>query len=309
MEMRKVLALELQKIMQINKYIIIINADLARAAGLSDLYEIFPERCFNVGVAEQNMAGVAAGFSSYGFIPFIFTFTPFATRRICDQIAISICYAKQNVKIFGLDPGIAAENNGGTHMSVEDVGVLRSIPKITIFEPCDEFQLKSALPEVISRDGAVYVRLFRKECVSIFDENYKFSFLKADKLREGADVSVFCTGLMVEESILAAEELAKSGISAEVINIHTVKPIDKESIIASVRKTGRAVTAENHNIIGGLYSAVSEVLSLNCPAPMRSVGINDEFGQVGRIQFLKSYYGMTKNVIVNKVMELLNEKK
>ena len=169
MEMRKVFAAEIDNIMENNSNVVLINADLARPNGVNKLEEKYKDRCFNVGIAEQNMACVAAGMSSYGFIPFIMTFTPFATRRICDQIAISIAYAKQNVKIVGTDPGISAEYNGGTHMSVEDIGVLRSIPDLVIFEPVDNTQLKLALPKLVEYDGAVYIRMFRKELPDVFD--------------------------------------------------------------------------------------------------------------------------------------------
>ncbi|MDR1364237.1 MAG: transketolase family protein [Oscillospiraceae bacterium] len=308
MEMRKVLFKELEKIMRHNSEIIIINADLAKAAGLSGLNDIFPDRCFNVGVAEQNMAGVAAGMATYGFIPCIFSFAPFVTRRICDQIAISICYAQQNVKLFGLDPGIAAEHNGGTHMSFEDIGVLRSIPNIIIFEPCDEVQFEKSILEILNYNGPVYIRMFRKETPKIFDENYKFDLLKSDILKKGEDISIFCTGIMVHECLNASKILDNLGISSEIINIHTIKPIDKKAILDSVRKTKRAITAENHNVFGGLFSAVSEILSENFPVMVKPIGIHNEFGQVGDMSFLKEYYGLTAKNIVENARRLMNKR-
>ncbi len=306
MEMRKVLAAELEKLMNINEKIIIINADLAKAAGLSGLYSKFPDRCYNVGIAEQNMAGVAAGLSSYGYIPLIFTFTPFASRRICDQIAVSICYARQNVKIFGLDPGIVATNNGGTHMSFEDVGIIRSMPKTVIFEPCDEIQLKSSLNDIISYDGMIYVRLFRKETPIVLNKNYKFRMFKNDILKEGSDISIFCSGIMVEESLKSWEILKDKGIYAEIINVHTVKPLDSESILNSLKKTKKCVVAENHNKYGGLFSAICELSAEYFPVSIKCVAVNDEFGQVGNLQFLKDYYGLNSNNIVNHALDLLN---
>ncbi|MCL2310930.1 MAG: transketolase family protein [Firmicutes bacterium] len=294
--------------MKKNEKIIIINADLAKAAGLTELTNKFRSRCFNVGVAEQNMAGIAAGISSYGFIPFIFTFTPFATRRICDQIAVSICYAGQNVKIFGLDPGISAESNGGTHMSFEDIGVIRSIPNITIFEPCDAIQFKSSLTYISDYPKTIYVRMYRKKLPKIFDDNYNFDPSCSDILRHGNDISIFCSGIMVEESLRACDILKKENINAEIINIHTIKPIDKKSIIKSVRKTRCAITAENHNKLGGLFSAVSEVLSENIPTHVSCVAVDDEFGQVGNLNFLKKYYGLTAEKIVFKAMDLVRKK-
>ena len=305
--MRKVLAEELEKIMNENQKVVLINADLAKAAGLSGLILKFPDRCFNVGVAEQNMASVAAGLSSYGFIPCIFTFTPFATRRICDQIAVSICYSKQNVKIFGLDPGITAANNGGTHMSFEDVGIIRSMPKTVIFEPCDEVQLRKSLNEIINLESSVYTRIFRKGTTKILDNNYDFKFFKADVLKEGKDISIFCTGIMVEESLKSYDVLKEKGISAEIINVHTIKPIDIETVVSSFRKTKKAIVAENHNMFGGLFSAICEISCQNFPVPVKCVAINDEFGQVGNIDFLKKCYGLTSDKIVDISLEMLQK--
>lgn len=308
MEMRQLFAQELEKFMSENQNIVLLNADLAKPNGFGKFSEKFPERAINVGIAEQNMASIAAGMSSYGFIPFICTFTPFATRRICDQIAISICYAKQNVKIIGSDPGISAEYNGGTHMSFEDIGVLRSIPNMVIFEPVDNAQLKNLLPQIIDYKGPVYIRMFRKETSDIFDENEKFNLFNAKTVKEGSDVSIFCSGIMVDETLKANKILEEKGINTEIINIHTIKPIDEESIIASVHKTGAAVTVENHNIIGGLRSAVAEVLSENCPAPLRSIGIRDSFGQVGKMPYLKEVYNMSAENIVQAVLSVLKSK-
>ena len=308
MEMRQLFARELETAMNQNENIVLLNADLAKPNGFGSFSEKFPNRAINVGIAEQNMASVAAGMSSYGFIPFICTFTPFATRRICDQIAISICYAKQNVKIIGSDPGISAEYNGGTHMSFEDIGVLRSIPNMVIFEPVDNNQLKNILPQIIDYKGPVYIRMFRKSTPDIFKEDEKFNLFSAKTIKEGTDVSIFCSGIMVAEALEANKILEEKGINAEIINIHTIKPIDEESVINSVHKTGAVVTVENHNIMGGLRSAVAEVLSENCPAPLRSVGIRDSFGQVGKMSYLKETYNMTAQDIVQAVMSVLKSK-
>ena len=308
MEMRKMFAEELEKLMNENENIVLLNADLAKPNGFGSFAVKFPERAINVGIAEQNMACIAAGMSSYGFIPFICTFTPFATRRICDQIAISICYAKQNVKIIGTDPGISAEYNGGTHMSVEDIGVLRSIPNMVIFEPVDNAQLKNLLPQIVDYKGPVYIRMFRKSTPDVFNEDETFNLFKAKKIKDGKDVSIFCSGLMVEETLNANKELQEMGIDAEIINIHTVKPIDEESIISSVQKTKTAVTVENHSIIGGLRSAIAEVVCENYPVPVRSVGIRDTFGRVGKIPYLKETYKMTEKDIVSAVISALEAK-
>ena len=310
MEIRQVLCAELERMMEENEKIVVIDADLSKPNGTFPLRKKFPDRAFDVGIAEQNMAGVAAGMSSYGFIPFITSFTPFASRRICDQIAISIAYAKQNVKIIGSDPGISAEFNGGTHMSMEDIGVLRSIPDLVIYEVVDPNQFRQALPQIVAHEGPVYIRTFRKTIDDVFtDPDYKFDLFHADTLQEGTDVSIFCSGIMVQETVKANEILKAEGISADIISIHTVKPIDREAVITSAKKTGAVVTAENHNIIGGLRSAVSEVLCEECPTPLRAVGVKDRFGQVGKMPFLKEEYQMRAEDIVAAVKEVIALKK
>lgn len=310
MEMRELFSNEIEKLMQKDNNIVILNADLGKPNGFEKLMNKYPAKVFNVGIAEQNMACIAAGMSSYGFTPFTCTFTPFATRRICDQIAVSICYANQNVKIIGTDPGISAEYNGGTHMSFEDIGVLRSIPNIVIFEPTDNNQLKNLLPQILEYKGPLYIRMFRKSTPDVFVESEKFDLFKSKIIKEGKDISIFCSGIMVYETLKANKILEEKGIDAEIINIHTIKPIDEESIIKSVSKTHAVVTSENHNIIGGLRSAVSEVLCENYMGPFafRSIGVKDCFGQVGKMPYLKEVYNMTYNDIVLAVEECLKEK-
>ncbi len=307
-EMRQVLADEITKMMESDERIVVIDSDLARANGTLSIRDKFPERAFDVGIAEQNMAAVAAGMASYGFIPFIGSFTAFASRRICDQIAISIAYAKRNVKIIGSDPGISAELNGGTHMSMEDIGVLRSIPTMTIFEPVDAMQLSKALPQIVAHDGPVYIRLFRKAAPVIFNEDYKFDLFKADIIKEGRDVTIFASGLMVKEALDAAEMLKADNILAEVINIHTIKPIDRETIISSARKTGAVVTCENHNVMGGLKAAVAEVLIEEYPVPLRAIGVQDHFGEVATMDYLKKKYHMTPEDIVKAAKGAISSK-
>lgn len=291
MEMRAVYAECLAEFMSNDRRVCVLDADLAKANGTRGLYERFPNQMFDCGVAEQNMASIAAGLASYGFKPYIESFTPFATRRICDQIAISISYAKSNVKIVGTDPGISAELNGGTHMSMEDIGVLRSIPGIVIFEPVDEVQLRAAMPVINNYDGCVYIRLFRKQTPVVFNEGYKFDLFKADTLREGKDLTIFVSGLMTADAIAAAEALDAEGISCEVVNVHTIKPIDKETVIAAARKTGAVLTVENHNVIGGLHSAVLEALAEE-KLPVCAVGVQDRFGEVGKMPYLRETLGM-----------------
>lgn len=309
-EMRKVLADWLDEKLSVDERAVVIDADLARANGTLALQEKYPDRALDVGVAESNMASVAAGLASYGFKPFIYTFCPFATRRICDQVTISIVYAKQNVKIVGTDPGLSAAFNGGTHMSLEDVGVMRSIPGMVIFEPVDGDQLAKAMPQIYEYEGTVYIRLFRKVAPATYfaGEDYKFDLFKADMLKEGSDVSIFASGIEVKEAMEAAGQLENEGIKAEVINIHTIKPIDSETIAASVKKTGCAVTCENHNIIGGLGSAVAEVLAAKCPVPVEFIGMKDAFSEVGKMDYVLKKYQMDKESIVKAAKKCIARK-
>lgn len=306
MEMRQAFAKELEKMMEQDDRVCLVDADLAKASGTTGIHQKFPDRAMNVGVAEANMASVAAGLSSYGLIPFITTFTPFASRRCFDQVAISIAYAQQNVKIVGTDPGISAELNGGTHMSFEDVALMRAVPTMVVFEPVDEVQIRQAMPQIVAHKGPVYIRLFRKEAPVIFGEDYEFDLFKADRIREGKDVTILATGIMVKKALDAAEKLAGEGISADVINVHTIKPLDAETILSSVHKTGRVVTAENANVIGGLYSAVCDLLAAEFPARVERVGVEDQFGEVGRLNELAQRFGLTEEAIVAKVKKVLN---
>ena len=302
MEMRAVYAECLAKLMENDRHVVLLDADLAKASGTIKLRERFPEQVYDCGVAEQNMASIAAGLSSYGFKPWIESFTPFATRRICDQIAISIAYAKQNVRIVGTDPGISAELNGGTHMSMEDIGVLRSIPELVIFEPVDCVQLRAAMPVLNDYYGAVYVRLFRKELPDVFPEDYKFDLFKADPLKEGKDLSIFVSGMLTKDVLDAADILEKEGISCDVWNIHTIKPIDREAVVASARKTGAVLTVENHNVVGGLHSAVLEALAKE-KIPALAVGVPDRFGEVGKLPYLRETMGLTVENIIRTAKE------
>lgn len=305
MEFRQALRNTLAELMEKDPRICLIDADLAKPNGTFPLYEKFKNRCFNAGISEANMASVAAGLSAYGMIPFIVTFTPFASRRICDQIAVSIAYAKQKVIIVGTDPGITAELNGGTHMSFEDVSVLRAIPTLMIYDATDANQLAQAIPQLLEYDGPVYIRIPRKTRPDVFEEGYKFELGKADIVKEGKDISIISTGTMVYEALLASKELEKEGISAEVISVNTIKPLDEATILASVKKTNKAITCENHNVIGGLYSAVAELLCREYPIHLKGIGVNDQFGQVGKYDDLLKAYNMTKEDIKELVKKMI----
>jgi len=307
-ELRKVLGDSLLEIMEKDSRIVVLNADLCKAGGLQDIQKEFPSRAFNVGVAEANMVTIAAGMASYGYIPFVSSFSPFATRRVCDQLAISVCYAQLPVKIIGTDPGISAELNGGTHMGVEDIGVIRSLNTMVIYEPVDALQLKQAIPQIIEHDGPVYIRLHRKTVDDVFGDDYKFDLFSADVIKEGKDVTIFASGLMVQESIEALKLLSDKNIDAELINVHTIKPIDVDTIVRSAKKTGCVVTCENHSTIGGLYSAIAETLSREYPCPMAAIGMDNCFGEVGYIPYLKERFKMRKEDIAMACENIIKRK-
>ena len=288
--------------------LVIVEADLMKALKTTSFAEKYPERTVNVGVQEANMIGVAAGLANMGKLPFTHTFTPFATRRVFDQVTLSVAYSGLNVKMCGSDPGVMAQLNGGTHMSLEDVGLMRNLPGMTVVEPVDGVQLAALFPQIIDHKGPVYIRLLRQEFDPIFADDQPFTLGKAKKIVEGNDVSIFATGIMVKEALDAAKILKEEGISASVINIHTIKPIDKETIILDAKKTKAVVTAENHNIINGLGSAVAEVLVENYPVVMERVGVKDHFGEVGKKDFLMEKFGLKAKNIVDAVHHVLARK-
>jgi transketolase len=243
------------------------------------------------------MVGVAAGFAREGFIPFATTYAAFASMRCADQVKVNMGYMGLPIKLVGLTAGFAVGALGATHMSLEDVGVVRSIPGMVIFEPVDAVQLRAAMPVLNAYEGPVYVRLFRKELPDVFPADYKFDLFKADVLRKGKDLSIFVTGFLTKDVVDAAETLKAEGIDCEVINVHTIKPIDRETVIASARKTGAVLTVENHNVIGGLHSAVLEALAEE-KIPAVAVGVQDRFGEVGKIPYLREVMGLTMEDIL-----------
>lgn len=308
-EMRQTLAAALVERAKKDDRIVVLDADLMSCHATKAFKQEFPDRFVNVGIAEQNMIGVAAGMSAMGKIPFAYSFAPFATRRCYDQIFISVAYAKQNVKIVGTDPGITAENNGGTHMPFEDMALMRAIPHMVCFEPTDSAMLEKAVDQIADYQGAVYIRLQRKKAEKVYDQSLDFQLGKAITLKEGKDVTLIASGIMVAKAIAAAEQLQMEGISAKVVNIHTWKPIDEQAILQCAKETGAIVTCENHNVYGGLGSAVAEVVCKNYPVPMCMVGVNDEFGQVGKMPYLAKTYGITEEDIVVKAKEAVAAKR
>ncbi len=290
--------------------IVVLDADLSGACGTKPFAQRFPKRYFNVGVAEANMTGVAAGMAACGKQPFIHSFCPFVTRRNFDQLAISVAFAGLGVRMVGVDPGICAEANGATHMPFEDMAIMRTLPGMLLFEPVDSVQLTRALPQIAQYEGPVYVRMHRKKADLIFDETRPASFTlgKAITLQQGNDVSIFASGIMVHTALEAAVMLAEKNISAEVVNIHTWQPLDAEAVLASAHKTGAVVTAENHGIIGGLGGAVAELLGENLPRPMRRVGVHGRFGEVGTRASLAQTLGLTAADIVAAALDVIRKK-
>jgi transketolase len=308
-EMRNAYIDKLIKLAEKDEKIFVLDADLMHSNNTYKFKERFPDRAINVGIQEANMIGMAAGLSLIGKIPFAHTFTCFAARRDLDQLYLSVAYAGLNVKLFATDPGIAATYNGGSHMSFEDIGIMRAIPSMTIIEPVDSTMMESIVEQITYTYGPFYVRLFRKNPVKIYEDGETFKIGKGIILKEGSDVTIISTGIMVAESLKASALLEKDGISARVVNIFTIKPIDKDLIIKCAEETGSIVTAENSNIINGLGSAVAEVLIENKPVPMERIGIQDLFGEVGDMEYLMKRYHLTADDIVEIVKKVLSRKK
>ena len=297
-EVRQTMAAGLVSAAAKDDRIVVLDADLMSCHSTKCFLEAYPERFINVGIAEANLIGVAAGMAAFGKIPFAFSFAPFATRRCYDQIFISVAYSKLPVKIVGSDPGVMAEANGGTHMPFEDMSIMRAIPHMVCFEPTDATMLEKALPEIIDYPGAVYIRMFRKKAEKIYDDGLEFKLGKAVTLKDGGDVTLIASGLMVARALTAADELKEAGIDARVLNIHTWKPIDEDAIVSAAKDTGAIVTCENHTTAGGLGSAVAEVAAEKCPVPMEFVGVKNSFGEVGKEAYLSEKFGLTVSDIV-----------
>ena len=293
-----------------NENVVVLDADLSKSTKTADFKAVAPEKFFNMGIAEGNMMGVAAGLSTCGKIPFVSTFAMFAAGRAFEQIRNSICYPKLNVKVCATHAGLTVGEDGASHQAIEDISLMRGVPNMVVINPADDIETEAAIKAVAQMEGPCYVRLGRMAVSRVNDEaNYNFVIGKGITLDEGNDVAIIATGIMVEAALEAKEELAKEGINARVINIHTIKPIDEELIIKAAKETGVIVTAEEHSVIGGLGSAVAEVVSENCPVPVLRVGVKDTFGESGKPNELLEKYGLTSNDIVNKVKKALELKK
>lgn len=292
-----------------NPDIVVLGGDVSGSVKTSLFKEKFPERFISVGIAEQDMMGTAAGLAVAGKIPFASAYGEFAAGRPFDQIRQSLAYSEMNVKICASHCGISVGPDGATHQSLEDVALMRVLPHMTVVTPCDYNETYLAVKKCVEVNGPFYIRFYRDKTPNFTDKNATFQFGKANTLIDGTDVTLVANGLLVWEAIKAAEELKKDGISARVINMHTIKPIDSEVLLKAANETGLVITCEDHQKHGGLFSAVAEVLVQNNPVPMDYVAVEDTFGESGTMEELMAKYGIDKNAIIKKVKKNLKRKK
>lgn len=286
-----------------NENVVVLTADLAGATKTSLFEKEFPDRFINVGIAEQNMIGISAGLATTGKIPFASTFAMFAAGRAYDQIRNSVAYPKLNVKICGTHAGVTVGEDGATHQMLEDLSLMRSIPNMTVLCTSDDVQTKWAIKEMAKIDGPVYIRLARVATPVIYDENQKFEIGKMVQIGDGTDATVFATGVEVAEALKAKEELEKENINIRVVDVHTIKPIDREMIIKCAKETKKLITIEDHSVIGGLGTAVCEVLSEEYPTKVVRMGMQDKFGKSGKAEQLLKYFKLDSEAIIEKVKE------
>ncbi len=296
----------LVKLGKMNDDVVVLDADLSKSTKTNDFLKAYPNRFFNMGIAEQNLVGAACGLAAAGKVPFASTFAMFATGRAFEVIRNSVCYPKLNVKIAATHAGITVGEDGGSHQSVEDISLMRSIPNMTVVVPADGIEAEKMIFAAAEFDGPMYIRLGRSAVPTIFEEDYNFEIGKGVVLRDGNDVTIIACGIMVNEALIAADMLKEENINARVINMSTIKPIDTDLIIKAAKETKAIVTAEEHSVIGGLGSAVSEVVSESNPTIVKKVGMNDCFGESGTPGELLEKYGLTAEKIVEKVKEALN---
>lgn len=305
-ELRSVYAQTISELMDQDDQVVALEADLSSASTTIKVMEKHPDRIINCGIQEANMIGVAAGLSLIGMKPFVHSFAPFVSRRPFDQVFLSLGYAQLSATIIGSDGGVAAEHNGGTHMPFEDLALYRAIPHATVMEMSDAVMFEDILRQVKDRKGLHYVRITRKSMQAIYEKGSTFEIGKGIVLKDGSDVTIVATGLLLEEALKAHEILKEKGIHAAVLDLFTIKPIDEQLLIKYAKKTSLVITAENHNIVGGLYSAVSECLSQVEPVKILPIGVKEQFGQVGLVPYLKEFYGLTAEHIVDMVLKHFN---
>ena len=282
-----------------NEKIVVLDADLSEATKTKLFAKEFPNRFFDMGIAEANMMGTAAGLSTCGKIPYASTFAVFAAGRAYEQIRNSICYPNLNVKVCATHCGVTVGEDGATHQMLEDIALMRTLPNMKVFSPSDDIQAKWIVKEISKIEGPVYVRLARMATAKIYENSSGFEIGKAIQIGEGTDGTIFATGITVEQALIAKKQLNEKGINVRVVDIHTIKPIDKEMIIKSAKETKKLVSIEDHSVIGGLGSAISEVLTENYPAKLIRLGINDTFGTSGKAEQLMDHYGITAKNIIN----------
>lgn len=292
-----------------NKKIVALDGDVSTCTMSAIFGEAYPERFFNVGIAEANMLGMAAGLSTMGYVPFTHAFAMFMAGRGYDQIRNSICYPHLNVKCVGTHAGLSVGEDGATHQCVEDIALMRAIPEMTVICPADAIETEAAVKAMSEYEGPVYLRIGRLpvDVVNDFD-GYKFEIGKSVELKSGNDVTIIATGLMVPDALKAADMLKKDGINARVINMHTIKPLDAEAVIKAARETGCIVTAEEHNVLGGLGGAVAEAVAEHCPVPVKRIGVQDCFGRSGNAMELLKMYHLTAEDIAKAAVEAIKSK-
>ena len=283
-----------------NENVVVLDADLATATKTIEFAKQFPERFFDIGIAEADMIGTAAGMATCGKIPFASTFAVFAAGRAYDQIRSSVCYPKLNVKICATHAGITVGEDGATHQMIEDINLMRGMPNMHVFCPSDDVQTKWLIKEISKIKEPCYVRLCRLETPEIYDEKQKFEIGKMVQIGEGTDATIFATGVTVSEAITAQKELKEKGINIRVIDVHTIKPLDEEMIIKCAKETKRFISVEDHNIIGGIGSAISEVLTDKFPTKLERMGVNDTFGKSGNAKELLKYFKIDSQAIIDK---------
>lgn len=288
-----------------NEKIVVLDADLSKSTKTADFAAVCPERFFNMGIAEQNMIGVAAGMAASGKIPVASTFAMFAAGRAFEVIRNSVCYPKLNVKVCATHAGVTVGEDGASHQAIEDMAIMRAIPNMTVINPADALSTEKLFEKMIDTYGPMYCRLGRSAVPVIYSEDTVFEIGKANMVKDGSDVTVIATGIMVWEAIKAADELADQGISVRVIDMHTIKPLDVDIVIKAAKETKGIVTAEEHSVIGGLGGAVAEVLAEHCPARVKMVGIKDTFGESGKPDELQKKYGLTSDEIVVAVKQII----
>jgi len=291
-----------------NPKVVCVDADFNVASKITEFQKTFPERFIQVGIAEQNMMGIAAGLATVGFIPFASTISAFTSRRACDQVTTSIALPRLNVKIMGLYPGLFVGKNGASHQSLEDIGIMRSIANMAVVHPSDANEMVQVVDWAAEYQGPVYIRVGRDPAPLMMPKGYKFQLGKAVTLREGRDVGVIAYGDLLEDTLTAVDGLAKKGIEAGVLNMSSLKPVDEEEIVRLAEETGRIITVDNHNIIGGLGSAVAEVLCEKRPTRLRRIGIRDVFGKSGTNDEMKKYFGISADDIARQIEDFVRSK-